>query len=83
PDVSPLRAPSLAGLPPTLVVTAEADPLRDEGEAFAARLAEAGVPVVATRYLGMVHGFADPATFDAAHAVVDQIAAALRRIATA
>jgi acetyl esterase len=79
PEVSPLRARSLADLPPTLVVTAEFDPLRDEGEAFATRLAEAGVPVVATRYLGVLHGFADPAVFDAAHAVLDQVAGALRR----
>lgn len=56
-DVSVLRAPSLAGLPPTTIVLADHDPLRDEGAAFGARLAQAGVDVLVHEEPGTVHGY--------------------------
>lgn len=65
PRVSPLLASdtALANSPPTLVITAEYDPLRDEGEAYAARLRDVGVPASATRYDGMFHAFVAFAQF--------------------
>ncbi len=57
PYISPLRAPSLADLPPALVLVAEYDPLRDQGLAYAKRLAEEGVPTELLNYEGAIHGF--------------------------
>jgi acetyl esterase len=75
PDLAPLNSDRLHTLPPTLVVTAEHDPLRDEGEHLARLLAEAGVEVTATRYLGQVHGFwRHDAVFPAAEPLMRQVA---------
>ncbi len=57
PYCRPLRAPSLRGLPRALVITAEFDPLRDEGLAYAERLAQSGVSTTSTCYAGAIHGF--------------------------
>ncbi len=74
PDLAPLRSDRLGTLPRTLVVTAEHDPLRDEGEELARRLAEEGVAVTATRYLGQVHGFwRHDSVFPAAGALMTQV----------
>ncbi|MEV6632263.1 alpha/beta hydrolase [Actinoplanes sp. NPDC051470] len=83
PDVAILATPDLAGMPPTLIITAEFDVLRDEGADYADALAAAGVPVVHTRYAQMNHGFARKlAVIDAARAAADQIAAVLRSALT-
>ena|SRR5215471_232794 len=80
PDASPLRAPSLSGVAPALVVVCEHDPLRDEGVAYAERLRQAGVPVRLTEYGGMIHGFLRmPARIDRSREVLDEIGMVLRQ----
>ena len=77
PEVSPLRA-DLADFPPTLVITAEHDILRDQGEAFATALAEAGVEVTAWRALGTMHGFwRQPTVLSASRAAIVAVGAFL------
>jgi acetyl esterase len=75
PWVSPVLEPDLAGLPPAYVVAAEYDALRDEGEQYAARLSEAGVPVTVRRYEGMIPEFLRHPFDDAKTAIADMSAA--------
>jgi acetyl esterase len=81
PRVSPGRASdtALRACPPGMVITAEVDPLRDEGEAYAERLTALGVPTSLTRYHGMIHGFVSSLEFvDAGRGAIGEIAARLR-----
>jgi acetyl esterase len=82
---SPLRASleELAGLPPALVITGEADVLRDEGEAYAAKLRQAGVPVTAVRYAGIIHDFVMVNALRETHAAEGAITQAIGALRTA
>jgi len=83
PDASPLRAGSLAGVAPATVVVCELDPLRDEGVAYAAKLAADGVPVRLIEYQGMIHGFIRMyAVIDRSHQLGAEIAHAWREAFT-
>ncbi len=79
PYACPAYATTLRGVAPAFVITAEYDPLRDEGEAYAARLREEGVQVVLRRYDGVTHGFFGmPAQLDKAKAAIAEAGSALR-----
>jgi len=82
--VAPMRAESLRSLPPALILTAEVDPIRDDAEAYAARLQRDGVPVSLTRYAGVFHGFiTEIGIFAQTKRAIDEVCLHLREIARA
>ena len=79
-EVAPLRATSLVGVAPALVITAEHDMLREEAEEYARRMLADGVPVEVNRYPGQIHGFVQMLQLmDDAHDAVEASARAVRR----
>ncbi|HET8846165.1 MAG TPA: alpha/beta hydrolase [Ktedonobacteraceae bacterium] len=83
PYASPLRAASFRDLPPALIITAEYDPVRDEAELYARRLAEAGIAVKLSRYPGMIHSFFRMfAHFKQSRQVLEEVARALHQTST-
>ena len=80
PHVSPMNATNFRDLPPAMIVTAECDPLRDQGEAYARKLQAAGVAVELKRYEGMIHPFLNlPGILDTAKVAIGDVGAALRK----
>ncbi len=80
PSASPMNAARLQGLPPAMIITAECDPLRDQGEAYARKLQSAGVPVELKRYEGMIHPFFQfGGILDTAKVAMNDAASAVRR----
>ncbi|GAB4184937.1 MAG: alpha/beta hydrolase [Simkaniaceae bacterium] len=79
PKISPLWAEDFSNLPPAFIITAEYDPLRDEGEAYAQKLKEAGIKVIHHRYEGMTHGFFQMGgILDAANRAMEEVGEALK-----